>query len=156
RAVGRMAYVDAGGNFLCTGAMLNRNPSDLAPIFMTARHCINNQPAANSLEIRWLFQSNTCNGIVPDLSTRPRNNGSLLLKLHRDSDWSLLGLFEPSRADFFLGWDSVYWTNNSAATGIHHPGGRPKKIHFATKTSDTTCFTSDGGIQSNQQSFVNM
>jgi hypothetical protein len=149
RGIGRVSFVD-GGNFVCTGAMLNRSAFDFAPIFMTARHCIHNQAAANSLEIRWLYQSNICNGTVPDLSTRPRNNGALMLKLHRDSDWSLLGLFEPSNADYFLGWDSGYWNNGSAAAGIHHPSGGPKKIHFGTKSSDTTC----SAAESNQQWLV--
>src|SRR5262249_39595478 len=51
----------------------------------------------------------------------------------------------------YLGWDSNYWSNNSAATGIHHPRGEFKRIHFGTKSSDTSCFTSDGAVQSNRQ-----
>lgn len=154
RAIGRMNYIDGGGSFVCTGAMLNRSPQDFSPIFMTARHCINNQAAANSLEVHWRFQTPTCNGTPPALNTLPRNNGSLLLKTHRDSDWALVGLYQPSQTDAYLGWDTNYWTNNSAATGIHHPRGEFKRIHFGTKASDTTCFSTDGAVQSNRQSHV--
>src|SRR5215472_1730409 len=52
--IGRMLYQEGTSFFLCTGSMVNRNPADpvgqQSPIFMTARHCIHDQPAANSLE----------------------------------------------------------------------------------------------------------
>jgi hypothetical protein len=158
--VGRMLFQEGTSFFLCSGAMLNRNPADpggqQSPVFLTARHCIHDQPAANSLEVRWFYQSDVCNGPVPDLSTRPRNNGSLLLKLHHDSDGSLIGLYERTRAGYLLGWNSAYLGNNSSITGIHHPGGRPKKIHFGTKPNDTTCFTADHAVESNEQYYVTM
>lgn len=123
----------------CSGAMLNRSPSDQAPILMTAQHCINNQSDANNLVVVWFWETATCNGVPPNLNTLPRNDGSLLLKTHVDSDWTLVGLYEPDRSGNYCGWSNGYWDDDSPATGIHHPGGNPKSISFGRKANDTGC-----------------
>ncbi len=143
RAVGRMEWIVWPYVYYCTGAMLNRTGSDFAPMFMTARHCISQQTDAASLEVVWFYQTDVCDGNEPDINTLPRNNGSLLLKTHADSEWTLLGLWDPAQADVYLGWDSGYWANQSAGVGIHHPFATPdpkfKRITEFTKTDDSDC-----------------
>jgi hypothetical protein len=121
--------ITAGGG-RCTGALLNRSPSDGAPLVMTANHCVGTQTAAASTAFVWNFQNSVCNGVPPDWNDLPRSDGSLLLRAYPDSDWNLLGLYEPAGSSTFLGWDSGFWVSFGDATGIHHPSGTFKKISF--------------------------
>lgn len=131
QAVCMLATVSGGGvNGFCTGALLNRNPADGSPLIMTANHCIGTQSAADSAAFVWNFQNSTCNGTPPNPNSLPRSNGSLLLRAYPDSDWNLLGSYEPPASRTFLGWDSGFWVSFADATGIHHPGGTFKKISF--------------------------
>lgn len=127
-AVCFMAYTSGGGGFVCTGALINRTPGDLSPLLLTADHCINTQAEANSLTCTWFFETPSCNGTPPNPNTLPQTNGSLLLKRRPNSDMSLLGLFEPPAANWYLGWNSGGWLLQSDAVGIHHPGGTFKRI----------------------------
>lgn len=135
------------GSTGCTGALLNRFPTDHAPILMTARHCIQNQNEANLLIVFWAFETDFCDGSAPPLNSIPRNDGALLLKTHQNTDWTLLGLYEPDQSGNYCGWTSAYWEDDSSASGIHHPGGMPKSISFGTKVDDTEC----GPVGSTQQ-----
>lgn len=126
----------------CTGAMLNRSPSEVgtgyvSPTLMTARHCVGDQATANSLIAFWNFNSTTCNGTT--LAAQTRNDGSLLLKTTFDSEWSLLGLYQPDQTGSYLGWDAGYLSNGSSTTGIHHGAGQSKRICFGSKTGDSSC-----------------
>lgn len=115
----------------CTGALMNRSPQDFAPILMTARHCINTQTEANNLCVIWFYQTDSCpEGTAPSLNTLPRNDGTLLLKTNQDSDWTLLGLYDPPGTNCYVGWDSHFWDTAELAVGINHPGGQPKRISF--------------------------
>jgi len=134
-AVAMLSVVQANGNVVgfCSGALLNRAPSDLAPVVATANHCLGNQSSANSASYVWLFQTPSCNGAVPNPNNLPRSDGSLLLKRATGADYNLVGLYEDQGGGFFLGWDSAFWSTGSAATGIHHPGGTFKRISFGSK-----------------------
>jgi hypothetical protein len=136
RAVGQISWLSGGGCFRCTGALLNRGPGDFSPLFMTANHCISTQAEANTLEVRWLYETTTCPcGGVPGFNDVPRNNGSRLLKRRSSVDWTLLGLYDPPNITggaFFLGWLSSNWTSGQSATGIHHPRTSHKRISFGT------------------------
>ena len=138
-AVGRMRFDTDGGTGGCSGALLNRSGSDLAPIFMTARHCISTQSSADSLEVLWRYETDDCNGSVPNTNDLPRNNGSLLLKVDATSEWTLLGLYEPAQVGWFLGWRSANLGDGNDVVGIHHPGGSWKRITFGEKTDNTEC-----------------
>ncbi|MCA9243089.1 MAG: hypothetical protein KDA32_03975 [Phycisphaerales bacterium] len=153
QAVVELWFIDGNGNVAgtCSGALLNRTPSDLCPLVMTANHCIGNQSAANSTAFIWQFQTPNCNGMPPNANTLPRSDGSLLLKRYTASDWNLVGLYEAPGANFFLGWSSGSWSDG-AATGIHHPGGTFKRISFGSKVDNheqefcdasNNCFTAE-------------
>lgn len=143
-AVGYMLFnCGSDGCGACTGALLNRNPSDpsgyVSPTFMTARHCIGDQAAADTLNVIWDFKTATCDGTAPDPNTLPRNTGSLLLKTTILSEWTLLGLYDADLSGNYLGWDSAYLGNFSPTTGVHHGANQPKRICFGMKQSEETC-----------------
>lgn len=137
-AVVELWFIDGNGNVAgtCSGALLNRSPSDLCPLVMTANHCIGSQSRANSTAFIWQFETPSCNGTPPNANTLPRSDGSLLLKRYTPSDWNLVGLYESPGANFFLGWTTAGWSDGAGATGIHHPGGTFKRISFGSKVGD--------------------
>jgi hypothetical protein len=137
RGVGQTSFITGGSCFICTGALLARGPGDFSPIYMTARHCISTQAEAGTLEVRWLYQTSTCNGTVPGWNTVPRTNGALLLKLHTNTDWTLLGLYEPPGGDYYAGWNAGAWASSGAATGVHHPAGSFKRISTGSSSGST-------------------
>jgi hypothetical protein len=142
-AVARLMWPaeEAGRVKFCSGALLTRSPADFAPIFMTAAHCIHRQEDANAVEFLWLFQRSSCNGALAAMNTFPRTHGALILKLHINADWSLLGLFEPPPVNFYLGWDAgntSTWAADAPATSISHPRGTHKRIAFTRKGGDSS------------------
>ncbi|CUU11146.1 hypothetical protein GBSOP10_109947 [Armatimonadetes bacterium GBS] len=133
RGVARILYPEDGRNRLCTGQLMNRTGSDLAPIFSTAQHCISTQSSANGMEAFWFFQTATCNGTPPNVNTVPRTQGAKLLKQHINADWTLLGLYEEPEGDVFLGWTTADWPLGSSGSAIHHPAGTFKRVSFFTR-----------------------
>ncbi|MFQ5805246.1 MAG: trypsin-like serine peptidase [Phycisphaerae bacterium] len=137
RAVARITFVSGGGCGACTGALLNRQPGDLSPLFMTANHCISTSAEADSLEVFWFYETPTCDGTPPDPNSVPRTFGSYVLKRKASADWTLLGLYDPPAGDFYLGWDASDW-DDWFATGIHHPRASFKRISFGDEEGPTT------------------
>jgi lysyl endopeptidase len=136
RAVCRYSYIEAGDSWVCSGALLNREPSDLSPLVLTADHCIDNQTTAASIAFFWRFRTDECGSVPPtDPNDFPRNDGALLLKTRDNSDVSLLGMVEPPQGDLWLGWDNGGWTLQSDAVGIHHPGGTFQRISMGDVTA---------------------
>jgi hypothetical protein len=133
RGVARILFPSGDRQRLCTGQLMNRTPSDLAPVFSTAQHCISTQSSANGMEAFWFFQTATCNGTPPNVNTVPRTQGARLLKQHTNTDWTLLGLYEPPAGDVFLGWTTADWGVGSSGSAIHHPGGTFKRVSFFTR-----------------------
>ncbi len=133
-----LATINGQGNVspFCSGSLVGRGPSDGSPLVMTANHCVSSQAKAGAAVFVWFFQTDSCNGDVPDPNDLPRSDGSLLLKRHTDSDTTLLGLYEPPAANQYLGWSSGYWDDDNPAVGIHHPRGRFKKISLGTKVDE--------------------
>ncbi len=137
-SVALLATLDRDGDLLtfCTGALLNRGPQDGSPLVMTANHCVPVGRSARATVFVWFFQTPSCNGAAPDPNDLPRSDGSLVVKRHTASDWTLLGLYEPPATGRFLGWSSGYWDDDTSATGIHHPRGGFKRISFGTKVDE--------------------
>ncbi len=132
QAVARILFPEGSSWGLCTGQLLNRIGTDFAPIFMTAQHCISTQASAHGMEAYWFYQTATCNGSPPSLNTVPRTRGALLLKQHFNSDWTLLGLYEPPSGNFYLGWDVGAWASGNNGSAVHHPDGAFKRVTFFT------------------------
>ena len=154
-AVTMLSVIDAQGLVVgfCSGALLNREPGDFAPLVMTANHCLGDQPSAHSTSYVWLFQTDTCDGPPPNLNGLGRSDGSLLLKRYIISDWNLVGLYEPPGVGFYLGWNADNFGFAEDTASIHHPVGDFKRINFGQVTGSLTrtfcddngnnCFTAD-------------
>ena len=136
--VARILYPEGGGWFLCTGQLMNRTGTDFAPIFSTAEHCIDTQASAHGMEAYWFYQTATCNGTPPNLNSVPRTTGALLLKQHFQSDWTLLGLYEPPPGTYYFGWDSNNWASGNSGSAVHHPDGTFKRVTFFTTDGTAT------------------
>jgi hypothetical protein len=132
RGVALIYFVSGSSCGRCTGALLNRNPGDRSPLFMTANHCISTAGEADSVEVYWFYETPSCDGTPPTTpANQPRSLGSLRLKRYSGADWTLLGLYEPPVSDvWYLGWDANEWEYGETATGVHHPRGSFKRISF--------------------------
>jgi hypothetical protein len=71
-ATGAMMYVVDGQQKLCTGTLLNDLDNDTyVPYFLTAYHCISSQTVANTLQVVWFWERDSCGGTLPTFSTLP-------------------------------------------------------------------------------------
>ena len=146
--VGALTYISNAdhGQFFCSGGMLTRAVQDFTPLFQTARHCGVDTPAkADSVLVTWFYETNTCDGTIPDPTTLPQTSGAVLLADVSSSDYTLLGLESDVPGGVrFLGWDAAYWADGSFAAGIHHPKDSHKRISIGSKTGDAPCASGSG------------
>ncbi|MBL8878659.1 MAG: hypothetical protein JNG88_06015 [Phycisphaerales bacterium] len=162
QGVAHIQFVSGGGNFICSGALVNRLPSfDGCPLFLTANHCIGTESEANSVVAFWFFQSASCNGSVPPLNSVPQTVWSTLLTRDISADNSLLGL-TPNQIPggvFWLGWITGEVPDGAFGAIVHHPLGMRKSYSWgnvfgietisqcSSPISDTYDFELDNGGQ---------
>jgi hypothetical protein len=129
--VARMSFVDQGGAYLCTGCLLGSDSGN-PDYFLTAHHCITSATVASTVELYWFYQTASCNGAVPSLSSVPHTSGGAdLLATSSDSDFSFMQLRkDPPTGAAHLSWSATAPASGEAVTGIHHPGGTYKRISF--------------------------
>ena len=143
-----------GGSGACSGTLLNNRRQDLTPYFLTAAHCVQTEEEARSVTAFWLYQTQTCNGELPDFQSVPRTEGASLLSTlggdnHLDGDMTLLQLEGDLPDDvWFQGWDANPQPVGTPFTTIHHPAnddwGFFKRISFGQIISGPSFRTSDG------------
>ncbi len=139
-SVARVAFMRGSAESLCTGQLLaDLDPCSDVPFFYSANHCIGSQAVADTMEFYWLYQTATCGGAPPALSSVPITIGG--------ADYlggSVGTAFSPTGNDFALfrlrsqppaGLTKVGWTDAVPDTGddivsIHHPRGDFKRISF--------------------------
>lgn len=132
-AVCMLATINAQQNVVgfCSGALLNRSPSDACPLVMTANHC---GIGSRFTVFVWNFQNASCLGDPTSMSPNsfPRNEGAWILRVNSDSDWNLLGIADQPVvvSTSFLGWASGFWDSFADGNGIHHPAGMTRSISF--------------------------
>ncbi|HPN72018.1 MAG TPA: trypsin-like peptidase domain-containing protein, partial [Saprospiraceae bacterium] len=153
-AVGMIAVGMIG---LCSGSLINNQCQDLTPNFLTAFHCLGNNPGINMSNwvVRFNYQSAspTCPGNTagqePLTATWVTRNGATLRASSTLSDFALLllngGLVgnNPIESGLALaGWDRST-TPASSSFCIHHPAADAKKISF---DNDAAILRNDGGF----------
>jgi hypothetical protein len=129
--VARMSYVSGGDTLVCSGCLLAPgNPSDTSDYFLTAHHCVGDQDEASTIELFWFYQTSTCNGTPPDLSTVPTTQGGAdLLATSSVNDFTFLRLREvPPSGAYHLPWSTNAPSTNETLVGLHHPGGSFTRI----------------------------
>ena len=128
-AVGQLNFIETGGAFVCSGALLNTTTGSMLPYLLTANHCFSTQAAATSLEIFFDYKTPSCGAPEPRPFGFPSTMGSTLLSTSTDSDFTLVQLSEdPPDGSVFLGWTTGDYAHVDG-TLIHrlsHPGGRPQ------------------------------
>jgi lysyl endopeptidase len=160
-SVARYNFTVNGGQFLCTGQLINNTAQDGKPYFLTANHCgyesanTQNQKdaIAASMNIWWNYQSQSCrapgsnqSGTVLSLSGfNDTQSGATHIANNATSDFALVELNQPPNQSYnteLTGWDRRDVAPNSAVS-IHHPKGHAKRI--ALENSPLT-ITSPGSI----------
>lgn len=148
KAVGMFTVIssDGDGVYSCSGSFINARANSLKLYFLTANHCTQNDAEARTVEARFFYQSATCNGTPPPLTSLPRVLGARYLT---GGDWSrgdfaLLELTSAPQGVYFLGWNVSLDTRQSVV-GIHHPRGSHRRISFGGRGIDRF-FTVDGQL----------
>lgn len=134
--------LQAGGNTVCSGVMVNNARQDNTPYVLTANHCgIRNRGSlpASSVVVYWLYQSSSCNGNNGDSSKNQA--GTSFVATDGPTDFTLLRLNQAPASNVtvhYAGWN-VNSTPAQSGAGLHHPSGDVKKISvFNTPlTADT-------------------
>jgi hypothetical protein len=137
RAVAGVGAIGQNAVF-CSGQLVNSQQRDFTPYFLTANHCLESQDEAESVEIYWLYQTGTCGGGPPSLSSVQRSRGTTLLSTGEASDYTLLlieGALPPNL--FWAGWNANKVGDGFPVTAVHHPAGDYKRISFGNKSSGT-------------------
>ena len=150
-AVGGIGYINSDSLY-CSGQLLNNLAGDWTPYWLTANHCLDTQAEAQSGEIYWFYQSSTCDGTPPALSSVPQSAVCTLLATGEPTDYTLLMVEgELPGGLWWAGWTAAAIADDTAATGIHHPAGSHKRISFGSKSSTTSTHHwidwNDGGTE---------
>jgi hypothetical protein len=146
RAVSAIGVIGQGHNgVFCSGQLLNTQAQDFTPYWLTANHCLSSQGDAESSEFYWLYQTSTCNGAPPALSSVPSSLGATLLSTSLASDYTLL-LVNGALPDglFFAGWTGNKVADGTDAVAVHHPAADYKRISYGTKENPAGCYSYQG------------
>ncbi|MGH9826820.1 MAG: trypsin-like serine peptidase, partial [Blastocatellia bacterium] len=146
-AVGRIDFVTDQGEFVCSGTLLNDQPGDGAPFFLTAAHCLSTQTEAQTLEVWWFYQTTSCDsGVLRSDVTLSQPTGSNLLATDPVTDATLLSITGniPSGV-VFAGYDPAPQSVGTQVFGMHHPDGfvPPDIGSYLRHTNGTIELTND-------------
>lgn len=150
KSVVLLAYTESDGNsYTCSGTLLNNDNSPKRWLVYTARHCFNNQTAANSVQSYWFYDASSCGGSTLSGSARTTTGGAYLRWSDYASDIALLELKKavPSGV-IYAGWNTNSLVSASPSTyttimGIHHPRGDVKKYSIGS-TQGATAYVDNG------------
>jgi hypothetical protein len=129
--IGRLYFEEGAQGYVCSGALLTDRSHTGKPYFLTARHCLSEQRAADTAIVFWNYHTSACNGLVPSLGSVPRTAGAALLATAEASDFTLLLLDGgPPPGTAFLGWTTQTLARDVPVAVIQHPAGAWKRISF--------------------------
>jgi hypothetical protein len=140
-AVAMMIFESGEETYTCSGSLIASAAQPPVPVFLTANHCISTAEEARSLITIFNYQTPSCGGTAPRLSTLPRVNGATLVagETMALGDFTLLRLASFPNVDVkVLGWLSSQIGINERVTGISHPRGDYKRIAFGERTRDVS------------------
>jgi lysyl endopeptidase len=139
--VGMYIFETGGASYQCSGALVNNGNNDSKPYFLTANHCISTSAMAQTVEVFWKYQTSTCNGTPPGLSSVPTTLGATYLASAAipNGDFSLILLSQlPNGNLTFYGWNasSTALPMGGSVVGMHHPEGDYTRIVFGSRSAD--------------------
>ncbi len=133
---GSVARISIGGQFLCTGQLLNNVNQDQRRLFLTADHCGIGEDGGPASSVVFYFDyTGPCGNNVSDPLPAPTFQGAVRLAHDVQADFALLEITDPAPLPanaYFAGWDATGDDSSATASGaaIHHPSGDEKKIAF--------------------------
>jgi hypothetical protein len=138
----KIIFQDDGGSIICSGSLINDRDPTQGHHFVTANHCINDQLAASSIELDWLFRSSACNSAIRDPGYTRQTGGAILLStLQGNYDTTLLRLNRaPPTGVSPAGWDARQPNFGEPVFGVHHPMGDWQKISLADARTRLDCY----------------
>jgi lysyl endopeptidase len=158
RGVAMINVIDGGGQYFCSGSLINNLANDCKPYFLTANHCGITTSAADFALWKFHFRFESIGGTNPGSVGTLANNfitGCLKVASTTDggetsSDFLLVKLGTVSNeasvittlkstpfTAYWNGWDAAA-TIGASGAGIHHPNGDIKKISTYTATPTAT------------------
>ncbi len=149
---------DDGGDYTCSGALLNPTGLAYAPYMLTANHCISSASEARSANLIFGYQSSVCNNTGTDIGIIGTETGATYLTSapFEEGDYSLLALTAPAPAGVYLfGWTTTPPNIGDPVVGIHHPAGSWARISFGERSADEPIDISGTMIPANVDYQVN-
>lgn len=137
-----------GGNWLCSGTLINNVRNDGRPLLLSANHTIGSESQAEQSVFFFRYERPSCgngNGTL-----QYTISGSKLLATTGKVDFSLVELSSPPPQEyepFYAGWDRRVFSFLDTVTCIHHPNGSVKKISISNRRVVTADF--GGGYDTN-------
>lgn len=137
-AVVRLRITQDGGQFLCSGAMVNNTAQDCKQLLLSSFHCADavEEDEWAFVQVRYNYEFFECDG-TSSFNSHTRTGVTFLTSSNdavgpniNGSDFLLLEVEDnvfDSWTPFFAGWD-VSGENPEEGVGIHHPAGDRKKI----------------------------
>ena len=124
--------LEIGGQYLCTGTLVNNTKQDGVPYLLTAGHCITDSIDAQTTVFCFNYESPSCGAGVSSINGySDQTMSGAILKARSDSlDFALMQLESSPPADFrafYAGWDRSSAVPSSVAA-ISHPNADVKKI----------------------------
>ena len=124
--------LEIGGQYLCTGTLVNNTKQDTIPYLLTAGHCITDSIDAQTTVFCFNYESPSCGAGGSSINGYSNQTMSgAYLKARSDSlDFALMQLETPPPAEFrpfYAGWDRSSAIPSSGAA-ISHPNADVKKI----------------------------
>lgn len=134
--IGLMHFEMFGFGSGCTGTLIADVPGTGRPWFLTANHCISTQATTNSLVVFWNYETDSCNGSVPNLDGLPQSAGGTYTAGNSGSDFTLISLAQEPPADIaHLPISTEGLTSGEAITVVHHPDLAYKRITYGVEVS---------------------
>lgn len=133
-AVAKITYSQDGSGYICTGALVNNAKSDGTPYFLTAHHCISTDASAQTLVTLFNYEHLSCGGSP---TSGQSLSGSELIATGKNTDFTLLLLSVTPPSNYSPYYAGINYASDDSVvtgTGIHHPGGQPKKISIDYNT----------------------
>jgi hypothetical protein len=137
--------VVGGGGAVCTGTLINDQDSSGTPYMLTANHCFGSQTVVNTLETRWDYQTNSCNGSAPNLESRPRSNGGKLLATSSSTDFTFVRLNSVPSGRGAMGWTTAEISSGTRVHRVSHPvtngSVNPQQYSRSNVSNSVSAFT---------------
>jgi hypothetical protein len=143
------------GSGWCSGSLVNNTQNNLAPLFLTADHCVGTKDAISDYDLSdwvfyWGYELENCSSTTqPDYLSKT-TVGATLKANNSYSDFALLQLQQdplniPGYIPFYLGWDASGYSGTGGVC-IHHPHHDLKKISTYSCTPQTCSYNSSPSV----------